>query len=139
CCLPTSGLVEKALIPDHRLVARSSYGPRQQLRDVALQGRYIRRPPIAQHRFEEITDREVEFLTKDLKEKRVVTTQYLIEEFVATLAEHVPDHYRHAIRRIPRARRPIRLGKPSTQPAVEDLAEAVARKLRDAGARLPAG
>src|SRR5664280_248720 len=37
CCLPTSGLVEKALVPDHRLVARSSYGPRQQLRDVALQ------------------------------------------------------------------------------------------------------
>ena len=25
-------------------------------------------------------------------------TQYSIEEFVATLAEHVPDRYRHAIR-----------------------------------------
>ena len=24
--------------------------------------------------------------------------RYSIEEFVATLAEHVPDHYRHAIR-----------------------------------------
>src|SRR5450759_2435438 len=35
--LPTRGLVEKTLVPDHRLVARSSYGPRQQLRDVALQ------------------------------------------------------------------------------------------------------
>ena len=44
--------------------------------------RYVRRPPIAQHRFTKITDREVEFLTKDLKEKRVVTTHYVIEEFV---------------------------------------------------------
>src|ERR1035441_8907723 len=35
--LPARGLVEKALVPHHRLVARSSYGPRQQLGDVALQ------------------------------------------------------------------------------------------------------
>src|SRR5664280_3200162 len=34
CCLPARGLVEKAFVPDHGLVARSSYGPRQQLRDV---------------------------------------------------------------------------------------------------------
>ena len=61
--------------------------------------RYVRRPPIAQHRFTKITDREVEFLTKDLKEKRVVTTHYLIEEFVDALAAHVPDRYRHAMRR----------------------------------------
>ena len=61
--------------------------------------RYVRRPPIAQHRFTNITDQEVEFLTKDLKEKRVVTTHYLIEEFVDALAEHVPDRYRHAMRR----------------------------------------
>jgi len=61
--------------------------------------RYVRRPPIAQHRFTKITDREVEFLTKDLKEKRVVTTQYLIEEFVDALAAHVPDRYKHAMRR----------------------------------------
>jgi hypothetical protein len=60
--------------------------------------RYVRRPPIAQHRFVKITDREVEFLTKDLKEKQVVTTHYLIEEFVDALAAHVPDRYRHAMR-----------------------------------------
>ena len=35
--LPARGLVEEASVPNHRLVARSSYGPRQQLRDVALQ------------------------------------------------------------------------------------------------------
>lgn len=61
-------------------------------------GRYIRRPPIAQHRFVKITDREVQFWRKDLKQKRRVLTEYLIEEFVTTLAEHVPDRYRHAIR-----------------------------------------
>jgi hypothetical protein len=61
--------------------------------------RYVRRPPIAQHRFTKVTDREVEFLTKDLKEKRVVTTHYLVEEFVDALAAHVPDRYRHAVRR----------------------------------------
>src|SRR5437660_1180743 len=33
-------------------------------------GRYIRRPPIAQHRFVKITDREVQFWRKDLREKR---------------------------------------------------------------------
>jgi len=61
-------------------------------------GRYIRRPPIAQRRFVKITDREVQFWTKDLKEKRHVITQYSTEEFVALLAEHVPERYRHAIR-----------------------------------------
>src|SRR5664280_1665662 len=35
--LPARGLVEEALVPHHGAVARSSYGPRQQLRDVALQ------------------------------------------------------------------------------------------------------
>ena len=61
--------------------------------------RYVRRPPIAQHRFTKIRDREVEFLTKDLKEKRVVKTHYLIKEFVDAFAAHVPDRHRHAMRR----------------------------------------
>ncbi len=61
-------------------------------------GRYIRHPPIAQHRFVKITDREVQFWRKDLKLKRKELTQYSIEEFVAVLAEHVPDRYRHAMR-----------------------------------------
>jgi hypothetical protein len=60
--------------------------------------RYVRRPPIAQGRFLKVTDREVEFLTKDRKTKQLVKIRYLIDEFVATLAEHVPDRYRHAIR-----------------------------------------
>jgi hypothetical protein len=61
-------------------------------------GRYVRRPPIAQRRFLKITDKEVEFWTKDLRQKRRVTTWYSKEEFVALLAEHVPDRYQHAIR-----------------------------------------
>jgi hypothetical protein len=61
-------------------------------------GRYVRRPPIAQYRFLKITDREVRFWTKDKIQKRRVNISCTPEEFVATLAEHVPDRYRHAIR-----------------------------------------
>src|SRR5664279_4378970 len=35
--LPARGLIEEALVPHQGIVARSSYGPRQELRDVALQ------------------------------------------------------------------------------------------------------
>jgi hypothetical protein len=53
--------------------------------------------------------REVEFWRKDLKEKRWAITRYSTAEFVAALAEHVSDHYRHAIRHFglwaPRAKR----------------------------------
>jgi hypothetical protein len=60
--------------------------------------RYVRHPPIAQRRLTKVTDREVEFWKKDLKLKQRVNLRYSIEEFVAVLADHVPDHYRHAIR-----------------------------------------
>ena len=60
-------------------------------------GRYIRHPPVAQHRFVKVTDREVQFLRKDLKLKRQMLNRYSIEEFVAILAEHVPDRYRHGM------------------------------------------
>jgi hypothetical protein len=61
-------------------------------------GRYVRRLPMAQRRFTRITDREVEFWTKDLKQKRVVETRHSVANFLALLAEHVLDRYRHAIR-----------------------------------------
>ena len=60
--------------------------------------RYARRPPIAQSRLLRVTDREVEFWTKDKKQKRSVKTRYSLQDFVAALAEHIPDRYRHAIR-----------------------------------------
>ena len=61
-------------------------------------GRYARRPPIAQHRFEEITDATVRFSLKDKRLKRRVSHECSPAEFVALLAEHVPDRYRHAVR-----------------------------------------
>lgn len=61
--------------------------------------RYVRRPPIAQHRFTTIDGREVRFWTKDLKTKRTATTKYSLEEFIDTLSAHVPDRYKHAMRR----------------------------------------
>jgi hypothetical protein len=45
-----------------------------------------------------ITDREIQFWTKDKILKRRKNISCTPEEFVATLAEHVPDRYRHAIR-----------------------------------------
>ena len=61
-------------------------------------GRYARRPPIAQHRFRKIDRQEVRFLTKDTRTKQNVMTHYTTSEFLATLADHIPDRYRHNIR-----------------------------------------
>jgi Putative transposase/Transposase zinc-binding domain len=61
-------------------------------------GRYVRRPPIAQHSFEKIADGVVQFWRKDLRKKERILTEYPIEQFVSLLADHVHDHYRHAIR-----------------------------------------
>jgi hypothetical protein len=61
-------------------------------------GRYVRRPPIAQHRIESISDREVEFWVKDKRQQRRVKVSYSIVEFVAALADQVPDRYKHRVR-----------------------------------------
>ena len=61
-------------------------------------GRYARRPPIAQHRFRTISRQEIRFVTKDTRMKRTVETTYTPAEFLATLADHVPDRYRHNVR-----------------------------------------
>lgn len=60
--------------------------------------RYIRRPPIAQHRFLEISGPTVKFVTKDTKTQEIVLDQFNKDEFVRILADHVPDKYRHSIR-----------------------------------------
>jgi len=64
-------------------------------------GRYVRRSPIAQHRIVLITEREVHFRCKQKKDgkKWWVTVRCSISEFIAMLAEHVPDRYRHGVRR----------------------------------------
>ena len=61
-------------------------------------GRYIRRPPIPLHHIAKITDREVRFLAKDTRAKRMVELLWPKEMFVDNLGEHVLDCYRHAMR-----------------------------------------
>jgi hypothetical protein len=61
-------------------------------------GRYIRRPPIAQHRLTRITDQVVEYLAKDTRNNRFVNVRYSNDEFVAILKKQVHDRGRHAMR-----------------------------------------
>lgn len=61
-------------------------------------GRYARRPPIAQHRFRTITADTISFRTKDTRTKQTVETVCTPVEFLARLAHHVPDRYRHNVR-----------------------------------------
>jgi Putative transposase/Transposase zinc-binding domain len=61
-------------------------------------GRYIRRSPIPLSHIVKVTDREVRFVAKDTRAKRKVELLWPKEMFVATLGEHVPDRYRHAMR-----------------------------------------
>jgi len=60
--------------------------------------RYIRRPPIAQHRFQETDGPKVKFLTKDTATKETVLDELPKEKFVQILADHVPDKYAHSVR-----------------------------------------
>jgi hypothetical protein len=61
-------------------------------------GRYARRPPIAQHRFRTVSRQEIRFVTKDTRRGQTLETVYTPAAFLATLADHVPDRYRHNIR-----------------------------------------
>jgi len=59
--------------------------------------RYIRRPPVAQHRFQEIRP-VVKFWTKDTTTKETVLDEVPKEKFIQILADHVPDKYVHSVR-----------------------------------------
>jgi hypothetical protein len=61
-------------------------------------GRYIRRPPIAQHRMVRIGSDHVEYLVKDTRKKQFVSKRYTNLEFLEILIQHVPDRGRHAMR-----------------------------------------
>jgi hypothetical protein len=65
---------------------------------LAYAGRYARRPPIAQRRFRKIGRQEIRFVTKDTRTKRMVETVYSPTDFLAALADHVPDRYLHNVR-----------------------------------------
>jgi hypothetical protein len=61
-------------------------------------GRYIRRPPLAEHRITKITERTVIFWYKDKKLRRKVEVECSKEEFVHRWAQHIPERYQHSIR-----------------------------------------
>jgi hypothetical protein len=61
-------------------------------------GRYIRRPPVAQHRLTLIGTDHVEYIAKNTREKRSVLVRYTNKEFIDILIQHVPDPGRHAMR-----------------------------------------
>ncbi len=61
-------------------------------------GRYIRRPPIAQHRMTRKGSHQVDYVAKDTRNKQFVNKCYTNEEFVSLLMPHVPDRGRHAMR-----------------------------------------
>jgi hypothetical protein len=106
--ISTLGQLQSALSTDALMAGLISQGRRKWSAHIArfkskeqllhYAGRYVRRPPIAQHRFLNITGEHVEFWTKDRKLKRRVKTRYRIDDFVATLADHTLDHYRHSVR-----------------------------------------
>jgi hypothetical protein len=60
--------------------------------------RYLRRPPLAEYRLLTGEGQRIGFLTKDKRQRRIVTTTYEISDFIARLADHVPDRYRHGVR-----------------------------------------
>src|SRR6185437_4705734 len=60
--------------------------------------RYIRRPPIAQYRFQEIGGHVIKFLTKDTVTKETVLDELPKEKFIRILMDHVEDKYLHSVR-----------------------------------------
>lgn len=72
--------------------------PKDKVRILQYAGRYVRRPPIAAHRILGFDDREVRFLTKDLKSRKTVENRHSLDEFIDRLTNHVPDHYAHNVR-----------------------------------------
>src|SRR4051812_20187736 len=60
--------------------------------------RYVRRPPIASWRLLKVTNREVEFVAKDTKAKRLIRARCQLSDFVRLLASHVPEKSKKAVR-----------------------------------------
>lgn len=61
-------------------------------------GRYGRRPPIAQRRITYVGNRSVRFWYNDKKLRRRVEMECSLEEFIDRWAQHIPEHYQHAVR-----------------------------------------
>jgi hypothetical protein len=73
-------------------------GLRSKKQLIRYAGRYLRRPPIAQHRLSSVSDKNVVFRSKVRRLKRSVLISMPLAEFVHRLADHVPERYRHAVR-----------------------------------------
>jgi hypothetical protein len=61
-------------------------------------GRYVRRPPIAQRRVIWIGEQTVRFWYQDKKLRRRAEVQCSLEEFIDRWAQHILEHYQHAVR-----------------------------------------
>ena len=62
-------------------------------------GRYVRRPPVAQHRLQRVTDQAVEYLAKDTRNhNRLSRVRFSNEEFLVVLKEQVPNRGANAMR-----------------------------------------
>ncbi|HEY2234424.1 MAG TPA: transposase [Candidatus Angelobacter sp.] len=61
-------------------------------------GRYLRRPPIAEHRIISITEHEVEYWANDLKLKAWVRVKVSVNKFLGLLIQHVPERHAHCVR-----------------------------------------
>jgi len=62
-------------------------------------GRYVRRPPVAQHRLQRVSGQEVEYLAKDTRNhNRLSRVRFSNEKFLVILKEQVPNRGAHAMR-----------------------------------------
>jgi Putative transposase len=62
------------------------------------EGRYARRPAIAQRRITHIDQRTVQFWAKDKRSGQVVQIRHSLEDFIDLWAQHLLKRYRHAVR-----------------------------------------
>jgi hypothetical protein len=58
----------------------------------------VRRPPIAQKRITNITERSVTFWAKDKKLGRRVFVTCSLEDFIDRWSQHIPERYCHSVR-----------------------------------------
>jgi hypothetical protein len=61
-------------------------------------GRYVRRPPIAQHRITFAGEPSVTFWYKDKKQRRRMYVRCSLQEFIDRWAQHIPERYQHTVR-----------------------------------------
>src|ERR1039457_7255896 len=61
-------------------------------------GRYIRRPPVAEHRLTRETEESVQYIAKDTRNDRLVPMRFSNEKLIHILMQQVPDRGRHNMR-----------------------------------------